>query len=158
MDDTGGKNNGVNPDSEAEMLFSEEEAEEPGQSSHNKVSTIIAASSQAPAKEHSKQRALKKAEKKLLLQRIHGVSTVFLWQEISCRLNETIHSDLESASGKTENGDLKKPSESAATVTLNDDYRLGKQLFSFPTAKNMKDIVLHLRDTFMKLYSNCEGQ
>ena len=55
---------------------------------------------------------------------------------------------MESASGKTENGDS---SESAATVTLNDDYRLGKQVLSFPTTKNMEDIVLHLRDTFVKL-------
>ena len=156
MDDTDSENDAVNPDSEAEMLFSEEEAEEePGQSTRNKASTSIAASSKASAKKRSKKRALKKAEKKLLLQRIRGVSTVFLWQEISRRLNETILSDLESASGKTENGDS---SESAATVTLNDDYRLGKQVLSFPTTKNMEDIVLHLRDTFVKLYSSCEGQ
>ena len=101
MDDTDSENDAVNPDSEAEMLFSEE-AEEPGQSTRNKASTSIAASSKASAKKRSKKRALKKAEKKLLLQRICGVSTVFLWQEISCRLNETILSDLESVSGKTE--------------------------------------------------------
>ena len=66
---------------------------------------------------------------------------------------------MESASGKTENGDSSE--SAAATVTLNDDYRLGKQVLSFPTTKNMEDIVLHymhLRDTFVKLYSNCEGQ
>lgn len=92
MDDTDSENDAVNPDSEAEMLFSEEEAEEEaGQSTRNKASTSIAASSKASAKKRSKKRALKKAEKKLLLQRIRGVSTVFLWQEISCRLNETIY-------------------------------------------------------------------
>ena len=96
----------VNPDSKAEMLFSEEEAEEPGQSAHNKASTSTAASSKASAEKHSKKRALKKAEKKLLLQRIRGVSMVFLWQKISCVLAKwRLLSDLESASGKTETGD-----------------------------------------------------
>ena len=74
----------VNRDSKAEMLFSKEEAEEPGQSAHNKASTSTAASSKASAEKHSKKRALRKAEKKLLLKRIRGVSTVFLWQKVSC--------------------------------------------------------------------------
>ena len=75
VDDTDSENDTANPDSEAEMLFSEEEAEEPGQST--KASTSIAAS--CKKREHSR--------RKNLLQRIRGVSTVFLWQEISCRLN-----------------------------------------------------------------------
>ena len=55
MDDTDSENDAVNPDSEAEMLFSEEEAEEePGQSTRNKASTSIAASSKASAKKRSK--------------------------------------------------------------------------------------------------------
>ena len=49
--DTDSEDNAVNPDSEAEMLFSGGEAEEePGQSTHNKASTSTAASSIAPAK------------------------------------------------------------------------------------------------------------
>ena len=79
-----------------------------------RVIKLSAASSKGPAKKHSKREHSKKAEKKLLLQRIRGVTMVF---QISCRLNQTILSDLESEPGKTEDGDSNKPSESAATVT-----------------------------------------
>ena len=59
MDDSDSECDVINPDSEAEMLLSEEEVEEdPGQS------TSAAASSKASAKKHSKRRVLRKAEKK----------------------------------------------------------------------------------------------
>ena len=43
-------------------------------------------------------------------------------------------------------------------VVLNHDHRLMMQVLSFPTTNSLEDIVLHLRDTFVKVYSNCEGQ
>ena len=140
----------INPDSEAEMLPSE--GEEDPSSTQNEASTSTA-TSKGPAKKRSRKRALKKAEKKLLLQRIGGVNTMLLWQEISCRLNESILSDFESVSEK--DGESSNQSELG---TLSPDHRLVVQVLSFPITESLEDIVLYLRDTFMKVYSCCEGQ
>ena len=121
MIDSDSEDNAPNPDSETEMLFREGEAEEGlGPSTQNKASTstAAAASSKAPAKKCSKNRALKKAEKKSIcyVQRIRGISTVLIWQKISCRLSETILSGLEPESGE-EDGEASKPSEYFTTLT-----------------------------------------
>ena len=112
VDDSGSKDDAINPDSEAEMLS---KGEEDPSRTQNEASTCIA-TSKAPAKKCSKMRALKNAEKKLILQRICGVSTLLLWQKISCRLNESILSDFESAPEKKD-GDFSKQSESAPSCT-----------------------------------------
>ena len=154
VDDCDSEGDDANPDSEAEMLS---EREEDPNSIQNEASsstgTLSTATSKAPAKKRSKKRALMKAEKKRLLQRIRGVSTVLLWQEISCRINESILSDFEPAPEK--DGDSSKQPESAPS---SDDHKLVMQVLSFPTTESLEDIVLHLRDTFVKVYSSCEGQ
>ena len=95
--DSEGNDANITPDSEAEMLSESEDLNSIQNEASSSTDTLSTATSKAPAKKRSKKRALKKAEKKRLLQRIRGVSTVLLWQEISCRINESVPSDFESA-------------------------------------------------------------
>ena len=97
----------------------------------------------------SKKRALSKAERKSLKERLQGVDLQLLWHQITCKLNETVVSENDS--------DSKSKEDSFSSNSTCIDNGLVAQVLSASTADNLDNIVVHLRDLFIYLYSKYDG-
>ena len=104
----------------------------------------------------SKKRALTKAERKRLSERLCEADLPLLWYQITCKLSESTPTISESTS---QSNGSKSSSSHDSHAGNGDDYdKLLTRVLSASTASTLTDIVLHLRDTFVRVYSKCEGR
>ena len=109
--------------------------------------SIASATSSKKKRVNSKKRALTKAERKRLSERLHEADLPLLWHQITCKLNESRPTISESNSQSSD-----------SHAGHNDHDKLLTMVLSASTASDLNKIVLHLRDTFVRMYSKCEGR
>lgn len=84
-----------------------------------------------------------------MTERLRGTNTKLLWHQINCKLNESTVSECNLHSESS-----KRSSESSLDSQF---HRLVKQVSSASTDHTLDSIVVHLRDTFVRIYSKCDG-
>ena len=101
----------------------------------------------------SKKRALTKVERKRLSERLHEADLPLLWHQITCKLSESTVSESSSQSNSKS-----KEASSSEDWHASHDCKLVVEVLSASTANTLNSIVIHLRDTFVHVYSKCEGR
>ena len=86
-------------------------------------------------------------------ERLREADLPLLWHQITCKSNESTISECNSQS----NSKSKKDSSSQDSHASH-DHKLVTQVLSASTANTLDSIVIHLRDTFVHVYSKCEGR
>ena len=128
----------------------------------SKSTSEASATSSKKKRVNSKKRALTKAERKRLSERLHEADLPLLWHQITCKLNESrpTISESNSLSGlkSTKNDSSSRDGDSHGHAGHNDHDKLLTMVLSASTASDLNKIVLHLRDTFVRMYSKCEGR